>query len=214
MTRPASDIDRSAIYWSWHLALAICFVAVGIHWGLTVLDIKLALINRFVVFSLCVLFLLAGLYFAFRRQWKNLGLSFLAPASYLLVVWFSSMLTSDQILEARRRGDAIDTRILVYAEKIGKFPEDFAALSFFDGEEIPQTGIGFFGNQHSSFQLDSYGGTLCILSFREFKGEVHSRHAGLGWRTNTDIHEFVTGMSTEERERFINSSGTDLPARD
>jgi len=97
----------------------------------------------------------------------HLALLLFWPMLFFLIMVNSGPTTSNQIVEAKKKGYLLLHRLNAYEEALEAYPRSLSELEHFDGLAIPETGIGFGGDQefHYSPPWDTDEMTVYFHSF-------------------------------------------------
>ncbi|MGB0953838.1 MAG: hypothetical protein ACPG31_11480 [Planctomycetota bacterium] len=152
----------------WHVLLGGSAIAAGFVSGYRVMSFGESW--RFVGFFLFWTFvwLVAFLKYARREREKDLGLLLAYPILHLIVSWSSVGITGPQVESAKAKAEVLAFRVDAYRVIHGMHPESWDQLVGHDGIPIPETGVGWWGDQ--DFHYDSWEEDRYFISFPAFRG--------------------------------------------
>lgn len=194
----------------WPLLFGLGFTVLAIHWAF-ILDPPGRVLNRDSLLGLLFAWMILFFISIIQKRWVSILAWIAAPLSYVLVLSICRAFVSPQIEEAKVRGEALMERAELYLQAQGEYPVSLDALSVFDGQAIPTTGIGIFGRAEKTFYIgspsnyafDDYVGeqffyespyrTEFWIGFREYGFQEHKLRSGSEWDTDSGEGDYLIG---------------------
>lgn len=133
-------------------------------------------------FSLWVAFLVLLL---IRKRGEHFMVTLILPIFFLGILFLFNgiafeLLFDGEVEEARARGDALMVRLVAYQESQGIYPPNLQALQDWDGQPLPESGLGWFGPQ--AIRYSSWdNGADCQVILNDTGGYSHFRSPDGDW---------------------------------